>query len=93
MKITFKLKFDDTTNMQKRYLRELTKKGYIEKTYEFERLERARQEESAKFMSLFGDFAYCLTDDDINYLKRGGILGRIGEYGLLIAYDDEGKNK
>jgi len=83
----FHLKPTDVDNMQKRYLQELKKKGYIERRCEFDPLSRADESQAGKFMSTFGDDYFYITDDDIDFLKKGGILGRLGEYGLLIIYD------
>lgn len=64
------------------------KAAYIEKcaSEKHVKFSRSEADDVTKFMSAFGSDAYIISDDDIEFLKNGGVLCNLDEYGLLIAH-------
>lgn len=51
-----------------------------------EKFNKCEVDEICRVSSIFGNFCFCLTDKDIEYLKNGGILYKLEEYGIFIGY-------
>lgn len=56
-----------------------------------EKLKVCESNQMCRKSSIFGNFYFQLTDDDIEKLKQGKILFTVDEYGIFIGYKKEVK--